>query len=150
MTQPAGSVVRLRLASRSHRCFAALIDLALLGLLGWGVEELAETFTTRWDETIALVPGFFYYWLLHARFGRTFGKWVFDMKVISPRTGRPPSLSASALRALAYWAPPLIPSVGWILVLINITQIYGNDAKQCHHDRFADTMVVYLPPSPAS
>ncbi|WP_370019223.1 RDD family protein [Planotetraspora sp. GP83] len=151
MTDTPHSVVRLRIATPSLRFFAAVVDSLVLALVAWGTDNAAEIFTRSWDEMIAPVPDFLYFWLLHARYGQTFGKWLFGIKVVSVHTAVPPSVRSSAIRAGFFVGVPLIPLVGGFIGVLNLLHMFGDGRRQCYHDRFADTVVVIVPAqSPAA
>ena len=63
-----------------------------------------------------------YFTILEWRFGRTFGKWLMGMRVISD-IGEPPSFMNAALRAL------LIPGASWIVALIPMVMMGYEDVS---------------------
>jgi uncharacterized RDD family membrane protein YckC len=88
-------------------------------------------------------------WLV-AKNGQSIGKKIVGIKVV--RTdGSPASLSRIfLLRNLVNTLPLLLP-YGWLYQLVDPLLIY-QDARQCAHDKIADTIVVRCPAavSPAS
>jgi uncharacterized RDD family membrane protein YckC len=142
VTETPHRVVRLWIAAPYLRFGAALIDLIVLYTLAQALEPLVESVTVRWDELIIVLPDFLFFWLLHARWGRTVGKLLLGIKVVSPDTGRPPSLRASALRAAFFVLVPLVPLVGLFFLLIDLAHMFVNSRRQCYHDLWANTVVV--------
>ncbi|GLX02520.1 hypothetical protein Misp02_66060 [Microtetraspora sp. NBRC 16547] len=143
-------MVRLWIAAPHLRLGAAAIDLLILYAIAWVTESSAELFNTRGDEVLAVLPGFLYFWLLHARWGQTVGKRIVGIMVVSPHTGLPPSLRSSAIRAGFSVGIPLIPMFGWLIGLIDKFHLFLNGRRQCYHDKFADTVVVLVPPKAAT
>ncbi|NRQ35114.1 RDD family protein [Nonomuraea sp. NN258] len=127
-------------ASRVRRLVACLIDLALCAALTVTVDAAADSLDA--DELLAALTGFLYFWLLHARYGRTLGKRLTGIKVLSLATGRPPTLQDAAYRAGFYVVMPLMPSIGWIIAAQDGLQIFRDAGNRCLHDRLAGTVVV--------
>ncbi|MCT9933632.1 RDD family protein [Planotetraspora sp. A-T 1434] len=65
-----------------------------------------------------------------------------------PADAVPPSPRSSAIRAGFFVGVPLIPIVGGFVGLLNVLHMFGDGRRQCYHDRFADTVVVVVPPKP--
>src|SRR5262249_52961500 len=75
------------------RGMAMLIDLAPLGILA----AILHLF--------ALPIALAYFWVAHARFGRTLGKWLLRLQVIDAN-GEPPGWKKAGIRLLVFlWGP---------------------------------------------
>ncbi|MEV4179626.1 RDD family protein [Nonomuraea sp. NPDC049709] len=140
--------VRLWIAPRSARFLAIVVDLLVCGLLTWPIEVAVEAVTRDTDDLVFLIFEFLYFWLLHARYGQTIGKRLFRIMVVSPATGRPPSLRASAIRAGFFAFVPMIPVVGWFIGLLDGQHLFWDQKRRCYHDLCANTVVVNVPEKP--
>lgn len=127
------------------RLFAFLLDVIVLLALEWCLGPLPEWVLPQAPDVVSLVVGFSYFWLLHAWRGQTVGKWFAGIRVVSPKTGSPPTLGAAAVRAALSEGLPFIPEVGWLLFLFDVAPLTGTRRRQCAHDMLARTVVVTLP-----
>jgi uncharacterized RDD family membrane protein YckC len=127
------------------RFFAFLLNLLVLLMLEWCLGPVPEWVAPRAPEVVLLVVAIAYFWLLHAWRGQTLGKWFAGIRVVSPQTGRPPTLTAAAVRAVLSEGLPFIPVVGWLLFTADIAPLGWTRRRQCAHDMLAGTVVVTLP-----
>ncbi|WP_424529176.1 RDD family protein [Sphaerisporangium viridialbum] len=164
---PGGPEVRA-LAARRYRFLASLIDLILLSIVNFvistalvpgffsepaaDVQMPEQTILDQYfgnpyvgdpywplQLTFAIIL-FAYYWISHARWGRTLGKRLCRLKVVA-RDGGPLTVSQAGLRAFIFAAASSIPYIGLVLSLLDSLWILG-DAKRCLHDVLARTVVV--------
>ncbi|CAM3702080.1 RDD family protein [Nocardiopsis gilva] len=89
---------------------------------------------------VGVAASFSYFWLTHARSGQPLGKKLMGIKVISLRTGMPPSLGASALRQFIRM---MLGLLGWLGSLLNyLWPLWDEPNRQAIHDKAASTRVV--------
>ena len=80
-----------------------------------------------------------YYVLLEGYLGQTIGKWATGITVVSEAAGRPPGMSAAAMRTLLRLVDSLLSyTVGFVVVLTS-------DKRQRLGDMAAHTLVVRCP-----
>ncbi|GAA4974281.1 putative RDD family membrane protein YckC [Nonomuraea thailandensis] len=138
MTESAPQVDRRTISPRLTRLGAWLVDILVCAVL---VATTQQVLSADWDEPVASIPAFVYFWLLHARFGRTLGKWLAGIKVVARGTDRPPSLWAAAVRSLWVFLTA-IPAVGWVVGMADWLWSFFDGEKRCLHDLLAGTVVV--------
>ncbi|QBI53503.1 RDD family protein [Streptomonospora litoralis] len=83
---------------------------------------------------------FSYYWIPHARSGRTLGKLVLGIRVIRMKTGEPPSLGLSAGRQLVALAMASLSCIGLLVDLL--WPLWDGPLCQALHDKAVGTRVV--------
>ncbi|MFJ2030515.1 RDD family protein [Streptosporangium sp. NPDC087985] len=79
-----------------------------------------------------------YFWLQHALWGQTLGKRLCRLKVVSRKTGEPPSLRHAGIRALVYPALALTPYSGALINLVDALWMFVGAKRQCLHDVISD------------
>lgn len=89
---------------------------------------------------LACFAGFCYFWIPHARSGRTPGKYATGVKVISMKTGEPPSLGPSAGRQLVAFLMSAVTCVGPLLDLL--WPLWDEPYRQAVHDKAVGTRVI--------
>ncbi|MET8984682.1 RDD family protein [Nonomuraea wenchangensis] len=100
------------------------------GLLNWlGVNAPTSLFVA--------VPAFFY-----ALTGRTFGKRLMRIRVVSADTGHWPGWRRAAIRALGFPVLVCVPQYGLVLLLVDVLWSVADPAVRTLHDRLAGTRVV--------
>lgn len=147
-------------AGWGSRAAAILIDGLITGfgfyliflafpLLGFAMGAAADASLDTMDAIggLSAAFGFFtataavfcYYWLMHARDGQTLGKKALRIRVLSLRTGGPPSTGAAAGRYATTMALGLVPFGG----LVNLLwPLWDEPYRQALHDKAAGTRVI--------
>jgi uncharacterized RDD family membrane protein YckC len=138
---------RLFIANPIFRFFAFVVDVIVLLALEWCLGPLPDLLAGELSWAMLAVLNGVYLCALHAWHGQTVGKWIAGIRVVSPETGRPPTLAASAVRAIVAVGLPLLPVIGWLLSLADIMPLAWSRRRQCVHDVAARTVVVILPPA---
>jgi uncharacterized RDD family membrane protein YckC len=115
-----------------------VIDLYLLpldhGLLnGVRLDELAAN--PKWLLIALLI-------FLYALSGRTLGKLLMRVRVVSGTTGRWPGWGRSAVRALVFPLLVLVPVIGVALLVLDGMWAVADPAGRSLHDRLSGTIVV--------
>ncbi|MDS1269630.1 RDD family protein [Lipingzhangella sp. LS1_29] len=113
----------------------------LTGAQGQQMEDAPEPAIAM----VLLIPGtmllaFAYFWLMHAHSGRTVGKLLFGIKVISIQTGERPSPGLAAGRVLVHWGLSWVGCVGWFLDVL--WPLWDEPYRQAVHDKAVRTRVV--------
>jgi len=145
-TVPTGLLVETRAyvaASTTRRCFAAIIDLAIVVALASPLLALSNLTSLDWHNprVIAfsagsfMLGGFLYLTILTAFTGRTLGMRLCSLRVVDARNGLIPTGGQSAARAFIYMLS--LASAG-ILSLY----VFVDSEKNALHDRFAHTAVI--------
>ncbi|TQN33193.1 putative RDD family membrane protein YckC [Haloactinospora alba] len=157
---PGGAAAGPALASWPARACAYLVDMLVtvpvaFGIFVGGMLLSIEVFDAEGksaEETpemmlpVALLPllaafaVFAYFWLLHARWGRTLGKLLTGIRVVSLRTGRPPSLAPAAGRSLVHLALSMATCLGWLVDLL--WPLWDEPYRQTLHDKAVGSCVV--------
>ncbi|MGV9773356.1 RDD family protein [Streptosporangium sp. NPDC003464] len=122
--------------------FDYLIFVALLSLLEGGLSSLDYGLLNwfRVNEPTSLlvaVPAFFY-----VLTGRTFGKRLMRIRVVSADTGHWPGWHRAAVRALVFPVLVCVPQCGPVVLLVDVLWSVADPAARTLHDRLADTRVV--------
>ncbi|GLW08655.1 hypothetical protein Misp01_37850 [Microtetraspora sp. NBRC 13810] len=142
-----------RLGARHYRLAAYLADRLVCVVLGMPFLALTaalgvttgERFTqlVEWPALLVMeAVAFLYFWLQHARWGRTPGKWLLGLKVVSRSTGEPPALGPAAVRSLVSPGLGALPYVGDVVLAGDGLAIFLNRQRRCLHDTIADTVVI--------
>jgi uncharacterized RDD family membrane protein YckC len=161
MTAAPQALVTLTLAARRHRFAALLIDSLIFSMATSPIYLLSDEKTEVSDEpvlfgylnpyagdpnwpievvvTILLAV---YFWLQHALWGRTLGKRLCRLKVVSSTTGELPSLRHAGIRALVYPALVSAPYLGSALSLVDTLWMFGDPKRRCLHDVAGRTIVI--------
>jgi uncharacterized RDD family membrane protein YckC len=79
--------------------------------------------------------------VLVQRNGQTIGKKLLGIKVVRSDGSKASLGRIFWLRNVIFLIVGLVPLVGVVLVLLDLLMIFG-EARQCLHDRIADTIVV--------
>lgn len=86
---------------------------------------------------------FVYEFVQVGRWGHTIGKWALGIGVVDERTGHRPGWNVAAARAAVFTLPPIVPTVGLLFLLLNVSwQLWDSPKRQCLHDKAAHTIVV--------
>ncbi|MFF5207008.1 RDD family protein [Streptosporangium sp. NPDC000396] len=122
--------------------FDYLIFVALLSLLEGGLSSLDYGLLNwfRVNEPTSLlvaVPAFFY-----VLTGRTFGKRLMRIRVVSADTGHWPGWRRAAVRALVFPVLVCVPQCGLVVFLVDVLWSVADPAARTLHDRLAGTRVV--------
>jgi uncharacterized RDD family membrane protein YckC len=138
---------------RLRRLIAGLIDGLVVYVVTWlltapllGVGSVYEGSLARRTgaDLITAVVAFLYYALQHARWGRTPGKRVMNLRVVRERDGGPISYGQASWRLLfAYLISVVTCGVGG---LIDVAWILWDRRRQALHDKVARTVVVEVTP----
>ncbi|MFC0552305.1 RDD family protein [Planotetraspora thailandica] len=161
MTEPSPQLVR-QTARPLRRLTAGVIDTVVVLLLTFvAAIFIASSSALADDSSIAnpwgsdpivwaigaaqILLGVLYYGLAHAQWGQTIGKRVVKIKVVSVSTGQVPAFGQAAIRALFFLGAPLVPYVGWLLALVDLTWMGLDGRHQCLHDRLVRTIVIKKP-----
>jgi len=130
------------------RSVSFLIDLVVVGFLVGGMVWVAGTLDRAFErlidprislQAIALVAAplvaLGYYVLLWTLAGRTIGKWLMGLRVVS-NTGSTPNFTQSVIRVFGYLLSALLLYLGYLWVLVD-------RRRMAWHDHLARTHVVY-------
>jgi uncharacterized RDD family membrane protein YckC len=148
VTQKTSATIRLPIANPIFRLFAFVVDTVVLLTVRLCLGSVPNLLAGDLAWVVLGVLDGVYFWLLHAWRGQTIGKWFAGIKVVSPLTGRPPTLAASAVRAVVRSGLPLVPGVwGVLLGLADVLPMAWTRRRLCLHDLAARTAVVALPPA---
>jgi len=149
----------LVLAGFGHRLGARIIDYFLVNILVWlltfgilvfiaaaypDMEETSDAFNTTFGLLFLFgwgVAVFLYDWFFIAATGRTPGKMMTRLRVVSA-DGAPLSQGQSALRSAAFGLPHSLPCLGHLFVFVSGLVASGDDNAQSLHDKMARTVVV--------
>jgi len=151
---PAQMGYSFREASLGIRAIAAVVDLVILAIIAigialplglltaWAVLSGSGTspwFALIWGPTALVMFAVFiiYFTLLESNTGQTLGKRVFDLRVVSTSTGRPPDLGHSLIRNI-------LRIVDWLpfLYLLGFIVAALGSKRQRLGDLLAETVVV--------
>ncbi|MET7339561.1 RDD family protein [Nonomuraea sp. NPDC005650] len=151
---PTARLLRRLAASIIDTVVFALLSLAMVAVIpGYSMLDDDSSITNPWGSNPAVwafvlaqtLLGVSYYGLAHARWGQTLGKRLLNIKVISLATGQSPTLGQAMIRALLFLGAPLIPFIGWLLALADLSWIGMDNRRQCLHDKFVQTVVISKP-----
>ncbi|MFB4269269.1 RDD family protein [Nonomuraea sp. GTA35] len=122
--------------------FDYLIFVAFLGFFAGGFSSLDYGLLNwfRVNEPTSLlvaVPAFFY-----VLTGRTFGKRLMRIRVVSADTGHWPGWRRAAVRALVFPVLICVPQCGLVVLLVDVLWSVADPAARTLHDRLAGTRVV--------
>lgn len=156
---PVAQEVPAGLAGRGARLLAAIIDMVFLVTVGLlavlpfvgadGFFGKADTDAENVSVFVSIGPGagnfaiigiaFFYFWLMHAKWGQTLGKKALGIRVVRAEDGGPITSGQAAGRAAFYQVlGGLIGCVG----LVDVLWCLWDERKQCLHDKVAKTLVI--------
>ncbi|MGE0764105.1 MAG: RDD family protein [Bdellovibrionales bacterium] len=140
-----------RLASPADRLAAAILDWTviltpvLLALVAPLRRQMLESvlFDTQaqfaiaaiWGVLLSLVLVFLYQTFLIYKFGATFGKMVFGLRVIDVWRQTRPGFEACALRSGIWIGEVLLLGLPWL-------SVFSNPLRRTMHDKLADTVVI--------
>lgn len=141
----------LRLAARSTRFWAAMIDIGLMLLGMWVVARLTPFNTFAGSPGIFELQfkGFFvgislflllHGWLLVRR-GQTVGKALLRIRILRPDGSRVSPARVIGLRYGIGYVLEVIPALGHVYALVDALLIF-RASRRCLHDAIADTIVV--------
>jgi uncharacterized RDD family membrane protein YckC len=158
-----------RLASRWARFGGGVIDVIIvlviqvilvgptirwdrLGQAGYGTSYIASRPGTRLAEFVAVLIAFLYYWLQHAKWGRTLGKRAVGTRLVRMSDGGAVSWGQAAWRAgfsilFAVVINMLTCGFGGILALIDPAWLLWDRRRQALHDKVARTLVIKVDPT---
>ncbi|MDA0564113.1 RDD family protein [Streptomonospora sp. S1-112] len=125
-------------------CFYGGLGLIVYILEGQNLPEEQEAAigipTTLFCGAVGAFLAFSYFWLPHARSGRTLGKRLFGIKVVSMKTGEPPSLGLSAGRQLVHVVLGSVTCLGWLIDVL--WPLWDQPYQQALHDKAVATRVI--------
>ncbi|MBW8481544.1 RDD family protein [Actinomadura parmotrematis] len=147
------------LAGRWRRLGAAVLDSLLIGIVGNLVmlpfPQFIEARTVNGQaslhfhaggagvQLLVVVAQFFYYVIMHARFGQTLGKMALSIRVVREDDGGAVSFGQAAWRSgFNYLISLFTCGVGGLL---DIAWILWDPRRQALHDKVAKTLVVAAP-----
>ncbi|QFY09211.1 hypothetical protein GBF35_23350 [Nonomuraea phyllanthi] len=140
----AGDPGRVGLAGRRAAAFAIDYLLFVTYLAGFepGLSRLDFGLLNwlRFDEPAPLLAVVVMF--LYALSGRTFGKQVMRIRVVSESTGHWPGLRGAAVRALVFPVLVCLPAAGLVVLLVDGLWAVPDPAARALHDRLAGTRVV--------
>lgn len=94
---------------------------------------------------VAVVVYFFYEGLMLSNSGQTLGKMATRIRVVRVADGGPVQGSPAWTRAAVFALPLVVPCVGLVFWVVNVTWHLGDRPwRQCLHDKAAHTTVVAL------
>ncbi|MEV5824539.1 RDD family protein [Spirillospora sp. NPDC052242] len=146
------------LASRWARLGAGIIDLIVLSIISglislpfvnWDTVvdpepgEYAYNGMQVWTNLIAIIVGFLYFWLMHAKWGQTLGKMLLRIRVVREEDGGPVATSQAAARSAFY---SVLGGICGCIGFIDVLWILWDRRKQALHDKIARTVVVKADP----
>ncbi|WP_395106876.1 RDD family protein [Actinomadura sp. SCN-SB] len=146
------------LASRWARLGAFVLDTLLVGVVSTTLSlpfmDLdamlnpspdAPLYTTGdvVNTVLSTVLGFFYYWLMTARWGQTLGKMALSIRVVREQDGGAIGYGTSAWR---YGVQILLAIPCGIGTLLDVLWLFFDRRKQMLHDKAARTLVVKVEP----
>jgi uncharacterized RDD family membrane protein YckC len=158
-----------RLASRRARFGGGILDVIIvlviqvilvgptirwdrIGHAGYGTAYVASRPGTRLAGFVAVVIGFLYYWLQHAKWGQTRGKRAAGTRLVRMTDGGAVSWGQAAWRVgfsilFAFAINILTCGFGGILALIDPAWILWDPRRQALHDKVARTLVIKVDPT---
>jgi uncharacterized RDD family membrane protein YckC len=134
------------LADAGQRLLAWLLDGITLGIsyITLGALEILfkiTTIPTAWTLSPLIL---FYLGIMYAWRGQTLGMKAMHIRVAMLADGSKPDKVAAWKRSAAFALPYLLPVIGPVCWLVNVLwQLWDRPHRQCLHDKFAKTMVVY-------
>ncbi|TDE27350.1 RDD family protein [Actinomadura sp. 6K520] len=148
------------LASRWARLGAAIVDIVLVGIVtslialpfvDWGNVFDSDTGESMYysnaqlsSNAIGVVLAFFYYWLMHAKWGQTLGKKLLGIRVVREDNGQAITTGQAAGRSAFY---SVLGGICGCIGLINVLWILWDPRKQALHCKVARTVVVKAGPN---
>jgi uncharacterized RDD family membrane protein YckC len=123
-----------------------------LGQTGYGATYIASRPGTRLAEFAAVVIAFLYYWLQHAKWGRTLGKRAAGTRLVRMTDGGAVSWGQAAWRAgfsivFALVINLLTCGFGGGLAVIDPAWLLWDRRRQALHDKAARTLVIKVDPT---
>ncbi|MGV9301935.1 RDD family protein [Nonomuraea sp. NPDC003727] len=108
------------------------------GLLNWSALSWANVELER----ILVLPGvFLYFWVQHSLWGRTAGKRLLGIHLVSARTTARPAAGRTAVRTLLFPLLLFVSTVGQLALIVDgLWALLDRDGRTLH-DRWADTEV---------
>ncbi|QFG24814.1 RDD family protein [Actinomadura sp. WMMB 499] len=146
------------LASRWARLAAGIIDLIVLSIISGLISlpfvnwsqvvdpepgEYAYDGVQVWTNLIAIIVGFLYFWLMHAKWGQTLGKMLLRIRVVRADDGGPVVSSQAAARSAFY---SVLGGICGCIGFIDVLWILWDRRRQALHDKIARTVVVKAGP----
>lgn len=93
-------------------------------------------------SAIIYLTYFVYEWLQVGIWGRTLGKLALGIRIVDQRTRAKPGWQQAGARSAIFTLSPLIPYVGALLDLVNVSWLlWDRPWRQCLHDKAARTIV---------
>jgi uncharacterized RDD family membrane protein YckC len=146
------------LASRWARLGGGIVDLIVIGIvaglisipfINWNDVVDPEPGTSMYDgarvgtNAISVVLAFFYFWLMHAKWGQTLGKMLVRTRVVRADDGQAITTGQAAGRSAFY---SVLGGICGCIGLIDIAWILWDQRKQALHCKVARTVVVKADP----
>jgi uncharacterized RDD family membrane protein YckC len=143
-----GAQTQGELAGRGKRFLAALIDGIILNIIAAAITIPAlgtsgfsgSTGTRLGANAITAVLSILYFGLQHGKWGQSIGKRALGTRVVRAADAGPIDMGTAFGRVLFTYVISAI-TLG-IFSLIDALWIFGNDRKQCLHDKVVKTVVV--------
>lgn len=129
------------------RIMPELVDAGLLEVSGPFNEEDFERVIQGMEPELVgfgllyILTTMLYFIVMHGALGRTLGKMAVGIKVIKD-DGSPCDYGAAVKRAVVYPLGGIIPTVGWVVVLINGLWPLWDEKSQSLGDKLGKTYVV--------
>lgn len=148
IAEPYGAQAQGALAGRGQRFLAALIDGIILNVIASAI-ALPALGTTGFSggmgarlgaNGITAVLSILYFGLQHGKWGQSIGKRALRIRVVRAADNGPIDFGVAFGRVLFTYVISAI-TVG-LFSLIDALWIFGNDRKQCLHDKVVKTVVV--------
>jgi uncharacterized RDD family membrane protein YckC len=148
IAEPYGAQTQGALAGRGQRFLAALVDGIILNVIAaaitipaLGTSGFSGSMGTRLSANgITAVLSILYFGFQHGTWGQSLGKRVLKIRVVREADAGRISMGTAFGRVLFTYVISAI-TIG-IFSLIDALWIFGNDRKQCLHDKVVKTVVV--------
>ncbi|SNR50388.1 RDD family protein [Actinomadura mexicana] len=146
------------LASRWARLGGGIVDLIIIGIVtglisipfvNWNNVVDPEPGTSMYNgaqvgaNAVSVLLAFFYFWLMHARWGQTLGKMLVRTRVVRADDGQAITTGQAAGRSAFY---SVLGGICGCVGLIDIAWILWDQRKQALHCKVARTVVVKADP----
>lgn len=148
ISEPYGAQTQGEIAGRGKRFLAALLDGIILNVIAaavavpiLGTTGFSGSLGTRLAANgITAVLSALYFGLQHGKWGQSIGKRALGIRVVRAADNGPIDMGTAFGRVLFTYVISAI-TVG-LFSLIDALWIFGNDRKQCLHDKVVKTVVV--------
>ncbi|MFJ2033564.1 RDD family protein [Streptosporangium sp. NPDC087985] len=112
--------------------------------VGFGLLGRVDVFQSSVKPAeLAVLSGLFlYFWVQHALWGRTLGKWLLGVRVVAARTGGRSGEGKAAVRTLVFPLLAFVPDVGLLCLLADGLWMLLDPEGRVLHDRWLGAVVV--------